>query len=94
MGFPRKVVDAAWARQGGRCAACGKRLTKKNRGLNAPGAWETHHRRPVEKGGSDSLRNCVLLCSTGRNCHLEVGHGGDYHRAVVLSDSDLPFASR
>jgi 5-methylcytosine-specific restriction endonuclease McrA len=92
MGFSWQVVEAAWARQGGRCAACGKKLSWDNRGEDdAWGAWEAHHKKPLVYGGSDMLRNCALLCMNVDNCHLYVGHDGDYHNYKVLYDTDLDY---
>ena len=73
MAFPQSVVDAAWARAGGKCECprvthdhgqtrCNKALVKANRGREGIGAWEANHRRRVESGGDDTLSNCEILC--------------------------------
>lgn len=90
-GFSRYVEDRAWERQGGLCARCGKPLVYYNRGQGGSGAYAPHHLRARVYGGPDSVRNCVLLCTIGENCHLHTGHGGDLSRRVVLQDGDLPF---
>ncbi|MCH8910298.1 MAG: HNH endonuclease [Chloroflexi bacterium] len=84
--FSSGTLDKADCRQDGRCAACGADLRRVSE-TNA------HHRRPkVPWGGSDSLRNCVLLCRSGPNCHLNVGHDGDWNSYAPLNDKrDLPY---
>ena len=89
MSFSNDVKWSAFLRQGRRCAGCGKHLVWENehRG-ECRGAWEAHHRRP---GGSDLLRNCVLLCSNYPNCHFNRGHEGNWANSVTLYDDDLPY---
>ncbi|WP_420847065.1 HNH endonuclease [Methanorbis rubei] len=60
--FPNDVVSRAWTRTNGRCEKCGKLLTRGNRGRSGRGCWEAHHSNPARKGGTDSLRNCRILC--------------------------------
>ncbi|MBI2831267.1 MAG: HNH endonuclease [Chloroflexi bacterium] len=92
MGFPYYIVEQAWERQGGRCAYCGKKLSWDNRGRDdAWGAWEPHHKKPLEYGGTDYLRNCAILCINVDNCHLYCGHGGDFRQRIVLYDDELPY---
>jgi ssDNA-binding Zn-finger/Zn-ribbon topoisomerase 1 len=90
MSFDYDVKWRAYERQGHRCAACGKALVWENehRGDGWRGAWEAHHRRP---GGSDLLRNCLLLCSNYPNCHFNIGHEGNWHNRVVLYDYELDY---
>ena len=89
MSFDYNTKRQAYVRQGGRCAGCGKSLVwdHGHRGDGWRGAWEAHHRKP---GGSDLLRNCVLLCSNAPNCHFSVGHEGNWANRVMLYDEDLP----
>jgi len=48
---------------------------------------ETHHIRPVSKGGDDSFENCIPLCF---DCHAEVEHYNDQHpRGRKFSESEL-----
>ncbi|MDM8001135.1 MAG: HNH endonuclease signature motif containing protein [Dehalococcoidia bacterium] len=91
--FPLPVIEAAWRRQGGRCAGCGRWLiwSRRNR-EGAVGAWESHHRVPIEHGGSSVLSNCVLLCSGVADCHFRRGHGGvAWTHYAPLEDSSLLF---
>ncbi|MFC1968067.1 HNH endonuclease [Chloroflexota bacterium] len=87
MTFSPDTIQKAWERQSGLCAACGKRISRPNRTKGTHGSWQPHHRKPRKDGGSDFLRNCVLLCF---KCHLKVGHKGDFHNRVQLTDRDLP----
>ena len=84
MSFSESFIERAWERQGGRCAGCGISLRLCR--------WDAHHRKAVQFGGSDTLRNCVLLCEgTYNDCHLQLGHDGDWRENTVLYDEDLPF---
>lgn len=91
MPFPEDVVDRAWERQNGLCAACGKRLEPNNRGRQNRAAWEPHHRVPERMQGTNYLQNCVILCTTLENCHLYVGHDGNYQESIILSFDELPY---
>jgi hypothetical protein len=92
MAFSRQTVDAAWSRQGGCCAHCGKSLARSNRDYGRYGAWHPHHRKPESKDGTDTLGNCVILCiNEPGNCHFNVGHKGNWANYAPLSDSDLPY---
>ena len=82
--FSQPIIDRAWQRQGGRCAACGRDLSRCN--------WDAHHRKGFKYGGTASLGNCILLCrNTPESCHLNLGHNGDWQGNTVLYDSDLPY---
>ena len=89
--FPQEVVKAAWRRQGGQCANCGRLLIWPNRDRDSgTGAWQSHHRTPRDQGGSNNLKNCVLLCSGMGDCHFNVGHGGiGWDHYAVLEDYRL-----
>lgn len=63
-------------RDGKRCRACGFR---------AVAALRIHHRTPVEYGGSDNLKDLLLLCS---NCHALVHHLGTGSDASVITHLD------
>lgn len=82
--FPSDVVERALGRQDGRCASCGAQL-------NRVKVWDSHHRKAVAEDGTQTLRNCVLFCRSGKMCHLKVGHGGDYKNHVHLSDDSLTY---
>ena len=74
MSFQLSVVEAAWARSGGRCECrrrthrghpihrCINFLSKENWRAQGTGAWEAAHRTPVETGGPEALSNCEVLC--------------------------------
>ena len=74
MPFPLSVVEAAWARSGGRCEClrrfhgshrihrCTRFLTKDNWRGQGTGAWEAAYGTAVEGGGSEALSNCEILC--------------------------------
>ena len=48
---------------------------------------ETHHIRPVSKGGDDSFENCIPLFF---DCHAEVENYNDHHpRGSKFSESEL-----
>jgi hypothetical protein len=92
MAFPKEVLEEAWLRQGGRCAYCGKELVWESTQQGERGAWHPHHRKAVVDGGTDSLGNCVLLCiNLPENCHLNIGHAGNYQESPILYDEDLPY---
>ncbi len=91
MGFSWDTVQRVWSRQDGLCAHCGKRLVKANYQSGTWGAWHAHHRIPERMGGSHYLGNCVLLCVNQPNCHLYVGHDGNYSNRVVIHREDLPY---
>jgi hypothetical protein len=92
MPFPAGIIARAWNRQGGRCAYCGRVLTRANRDKGEYGAWHPHHRKPQVEGGTDVLRNCVILCVNPPNCHFSIGHGGvGWMHYEPLSDSELPY---
>ena len=67
----RRVI----ALRGGKCCLCG---------FNALTVLQVHHKRPVESGGSNDLRNYAVLCP---NCHVMLhcardhGNPEDYKHA-------------
>jgi 5-methylcytosine-specific restriction endonuclease McrA len=91
--FLEEVVKAAWRRQGGLCANCGRLLIWTNRDRDSgTGAWQSHHRTPRDQGGSSNVKNCVLFCSGIANCHFNIGHGGiGWNHYSQLEDSGLPY---
>lgn len=88
-------IDTKWDafdRQNARCAGCGKSLVWENTEPGLRGAWHAHHRLPISYNGTDSLRNCAILCiNYPDNCHLYVGHNGDYKYHNPLNEDKAPF---
>lgn len=74
--FTAEVVDQVFARDGGRCASCGRGHDRKNgRGL----VWSIHHREPRGSGGArhaphiGAVENAIILCGHGTaGCHSVV----------------------
>jgi len=84
MAFSEEVVRQAWQRAGGKCECprstcrhsgrCGKQLIWSERGKETAGGWEAYHRVSIDKGGSDALSNCEILCQV---CHKNTkSYGG------------------
>jgi len=57
--IPRKVRDAVWTRDGGKCVICGGLL-----GL------QFDHKVPFSKGGTDDAENLQILCA---DCNRKKG---------------------
>lgn len=91
--FPNDIIEAAWRRQGGRCAGCGRWLIWPHRDRNSgTGAWESHHRVPVDEGGGHLLSDCVLFCSGLADCHFNRGHEGiGWTHYAPIDESALVF---
>jgi hypothetical protein len=91
--FADGVVKAAWDRQGGRCAKCGRWLIWAQRGRESmTGAWQPHHKNPKEHEKRNALANCVIFCSGIADCHFKEGHGGvNWSHHASLNDSMLLF---
>jgi len=53
-----RAFDAVYAKTGGRCAYCGRRLYQ--------GVADIEHMTPKSRGGTDSIRNLVIAC---RQCN-------------------------
>jgi hypothetical protein len=91
MRFDYSAKNAAFVRQHGHCAKCGKYLNmvyEDRRGYD--GAWTAHDLVPLEEGGSSKAHNCVILCITEPDCHLSFAHGGDLHQRVFLTPYAFP----
>jgi len=93
MEFANGVVKAAWDRQGGRCAKCGRWLIWAQRGRESvTGAWQPHHKDPRDQDNPDALANCIIFCSGIADCHFNGGHGGiRWSHHASLDDSTLLF---
>ncbi len=86
MQFDYSAKNAAYVRQHGRCAKCGKYLNtvfEDRRGFE--GAWTAHDLMPLDEGGSNKAHNCVILCITEPDCHRNFAHGGDPSKRVFLT---------
>jgi hypothetical protein len=89
--FSKKVILAAWKRQGGQCARCGDKLIEANQDQAEAGAWHAH---PRFLGlGYRSEDNCALLCTNPpKSCHWNFGHASFHEKFYVpLEDLDLPY---
>ncbi len=92
MQFNYNAKNAAYVRQHGRCAKCGKHfnmLFEDKEGYE--GSWTGHDLMPLEEGGSNRAYNCVLLCITKPNCHLNFAHGGDLGVHTFMSQFKFPY---
>lgn len=91
MAFSGGTISDAWDRQEGQCAYCCKTLVWDNCDYGLRGAWHAHHRRLLSYSGTDSLRNCVILCiNEPEDCHFNVGHGGvSWDHYAARSDDDF-----
>lgn len=65
--FTAKVQSDATVRAQGKCEECGGQLK--------PGQIHFHHRKPVWKGGDNSLENCKVLCTAD---HLAADDDHDF----------------
>ena len=92
MQFTHNTKNAAYVRQGGRCAKCGKYLNLlfEDKG-KYQGSWTAHPLMPLEEGGSTRAYNCILLCITEPDCHLNCAHGGYLDKHVFLSQFTFPY---
>lgn len=89
MKFSYSVRNAAFIRQGQRCAKCGKHLDMPFEDQpGQKGAWTAH---ALDEDGSNKAFNCVILCITDPNCHLNYAHGGNPDQRVVLSQFNFPY---
>jgi hypothetical protein len=91
MRFDYSAKNAAFVRQHGRCAKCGKYLNmicEDRRGHE--GAWTAHDLVPLDEGGSNKAHNCVILCITDPDCHLSFAHGGHPRERVFLTPFAFP----
>ena len=93
MEFADGVVRAAWDRQGGRCAKCGRWLIWAQRGRESmTGAWQPHHRDPGDREKGNAVANCIIFCSGMADCHFNEGHGGvNWSHHASLDDLTLLF---
>ena len=91
MQFDYSAKNAAFVRQHGHCAKCGKYLNmvyEDRRGY--AGAWTAHDLFPLDEGGSNKAHNCVILCITEPDCHLNFAHGGHHRQRVFLTQYAFP----
>lgn len=77
--FPKSVRVAAWARSGGKCEECTKKLF--------PGKFVYDHIVPDGLGGKPTLENCRVLCANEQSsCNHKKTYGLKHSRL----DGDLP----
>jgi hypothetical protein len=91
MQFDYNAKKAAYVRQHGRCAKCGKYLNlifEDRKGYE--GSWTAHDLMPLEEGGSNKAYNCVILCITKPDCHLNFAHKGDPGKHILLTQFAFP----
>lgn len=91
MEFDYNTKNATYVRQHGRCAKCGKYLNlifEDKPGFE--GAWTAHGLVALEEGGSNKAHNCVILCISRPDCHLNFAHGGDLKQRVFLTPFAFP----
>lgn len=89
MNFNYSVRNAAYIRQGHRCAKCGKQLDwTLEDDPQHEGAWTAH---ALDEGGSNRAFNCVLLCITEPNCHLKYAHRGIADGLTVVTQFNFPY---
>lgn len=84
------IEARAFDRQGGLCGACGKKLCFEAFQTGDWGAWNAHHvdGDPL----NNSISNCVCLCiNPPEECHLLVGHVGDFNGPSVATRTSYPF---
>jgi 5-methylcytosine-specific restriction endonuclease McrA len=91
--FSLAIQLRALARQKNRCASCGTAIFSlgnagRSKHKYGEGA-QAHHRRNVKAGGSASVQNCVILCTS---CHYCAHEGGNYRFGTVVTSlvSDYP----
>src|ERR1700720_787164 len=82
-----KVQAEATLRAQGKCEECG--------GMLKPGQIHFHHRKPVWKGGDNSLENCKVICTAD---HLAADEDHDFDNMHAADrkgkvKKDLPVAS-
>lgn len=78
MGFPKDVVENALVACGRSCCICHKFC-----GVHI----ETHHMKPKQQGGEDTLENCIPLCF---DCHAAVEHYNEKHpRGRKFTEGEL-----
>lgn len=90
--FSTGTKESALARQGHQCASCGTPITRLGEAGRPDHRYgeigQAHHVVHVSLGGTDSERNCVILC---QSCHYSAHEGGDYaHGMVVGHEGDFP----
>ena len=92
MRFSYNATNAAYVRQHGRCAKCGKYLKMIYEDWRGhEGAWTAHDLVPLEEGGVNRAYNCIILCITNPDCHLNFAHGGDPGKHIFLSQFAFPY---
>ena len=91
--FSRKTQQQAFVRQKFRCASCGEPISALGESGRAAHRFgesaQAHHMRHVKHGGTNSVDNCVILCSS---CHFSAHEGGNYRFGTVDGTAeDYPY---
>jgi len=90
--FSIATKQLALVRQKFRCASCGERIV----GLDIESRQQhkfgesahAHHILHIKFGGTNSVENCAILCSS---CHYSAHEGGNYRRGTVVAcPEDFP----
>lgn len=86
MPFPQRVIEEAFVRSGGRCECHREhpgRTEAPHHGARCPrtftrygGGFEAHHITAESAGGSDTLSNCEILCTTCHQLTQSYGRSG------------------
>ena len=91
--FTRVTKELALLRQENHCAACGEfilAIGEFGREAHYFGeSAEAHHVRPISQGGTDAIRNCVIIC---KSCHYTAHEGGNFRFSDLrLTQSDYEY---
>ena len=91
--FSTATKELALVRQKKRCACCGTQIASLgDKGLAEHRYGEgarAHHIRHIKIGGSDSVRNCVIICAS---CHYSAHEGGNYRNGIIIGRvKDFPY---
>lgn len=65
------VIAEALFQANGKCQRCKAPAPFNRRGTKVP-YLEVHHKKPLSKGGEDTIRNAIALCP---NCHRKMHYG-------------------
>ena len=83
--FTRTTQNMAIFRQRYKCGMCG--INIKTNSVT----YAFHHIKRCKDGGTRSLDNCVMLCTSGDNCHHYVHNYGRYRQPIELDKSEYEY---